>query len=925
MDSYVDNYAGPSTSKRPKFDNPPPASNVEVLEQEVYENPEEEEVYDEVAVGEVVRGEDGSLFLMLHDGELEGGLEDVDTIRVTANQDGTETVTLDKPPGPPDAEGDAKIGAYSARQRINSNRMPLQDGHVEVVAYDSDYLLPQGRRNRVYGQCRCPECGQSFINTARLERHLAVHQIFGSYLCPLCGKTYKYEYNLFYHWRRTCRDMNENLSVDQRQTMEVNALRQLVEELAQKKAEYGAVDVTNIGISGQQLYRNTHLDKLEPPGAASWGRRGASCPACGITIMEAHVPGHLAVHRGERPVDERDVGGAYFCDLCGLMFRHHQNLIKHWRTGCPEIQANLPPNRDLTLDENALKELVKSLLKSACMNPALPESPAIGARVHEVLPIRASGQSAVEKARQLDSLTADLNEVPPSNPDLAGRDASGAGGSTDRPPAVFDEKWAEEQGIIFADDYYVDEGETLTTYEDGRVHPMGAVGQNRSKWLMGGQAVQCSECHRTFANPGRLERHLAGSHSSFGAHHCILCGNRFKYDYNLLYHYRRSCPYTKVLVERDVREQLDATSLRKLVRTLSTRDLRLTAHMQPPPPRMHHKQELGDAFVRKQMMRSVMPPNQLLPPQLLLPSRPDLPDGEQCPVCSIVFYGMTVLRRHMRAAHPVEFLNWVDQLAERERQEGASREGGEKEAEREGGNKKASSGEGPESGADANKELQREQQQQREPEPMESPPRLEPEPEAINGELQPRVIDENGILLEGVDADDVQRMIDTGELQLKDPGQIVVVHQQENGILVSLLPESAQLQEVVEHDAPGSSHDYYGQPRHIAQEEIEGQALYEEHEMEEIIDVSQYPSTSSMSQTQQPARGHGSPQYGAGGYRQRNSDDRTVAAILADMKQDVGGADSGVNQPPSTSTQPPSPLRRSVRTRMTVWKSDVIN
>lgn len=55
--------------------------------------------------------------------------------------------------------------------------------------------------------------------------------------------------------------------------------------------------------------------------------------------------------------------------------------------------------------------------------------------------------------------------------------------------------------------------------------------------------------------------------------------------------------------------------------------------MQPPPPRMHHKQELGDAYVRKQMMRSVMPPNQLLPPQLLLPSRPDLPDGEQCPVC----------------------------------------------------------------------------------------------------------------------------------------------------------------------------------------------------------------------------------------------------------------------------------------------------
>lgn len=54
----------------------------------------------------------------------------------------------------------------------------------------------------------------------------------------------------------------------------------------------------------------------------------------------------------------------------------------------------------------------------------------------------------------------------------------------------------------------------------------------------------------------RLERHLAGFHASFGSHHCILCGNRFKYDYNLLYHYRRSCPYTRAFIDHDVREQV---------------------------------------------------------------------------------------------------------------------------------------------------------------------------------------------------------------------------------------------------------------------------------------------------------------------------------------------------------------------------------
>ena len=54
---------------------------------------------------------------------------------------------------------------------------------------------------------------------------------------------------------------------------------------------------------------------------------------------------------------------------------------------------------------------------------------------------------------------------------------------------------------------------------------------------------------------------MAGYHASTGTHHCGLCGNRFKYDYNLLYHYRRSCPYTKTYIDRDVREQVGGAGL----------------------------------------------------------------------------------------------------------------------------------------------------------------------------------------------------------------------------------------------------------------------------------------------------------------------------------------------------------------------------
>lgn len=57
--------------------------------------------------------------------------------------------------------------------------------------------------------------------------------------------------------------------------------------------------------------------------------------------MESHLLRHMAIHRGEAFVGESSVGGGYFCDLCGVVFRQHFNLIKHWRTGCPLIRVRI--------------------------------------------------------------------------------------------------------------------------------------------------------------------------------------------------------------------------------------------------------------------------------------------------------------------------------------------------------------------------------------------------------------------------------------------------------------------------------------------------------------------------------------------------------------------------------------------------------
>lgn len=69
------------------------------------------------------------------------------------------------------------------------------------------------------------------------------------------------------------------------------------------------------------------------------GRRSGMCKECGITTLEAHLPRHYAVHRGEVAVDERSAGGGYFCDLCGLMFRQQFNLFKHWKINSNDINV----------------------------------------------------------------------------------------------------------------------------------------------------------------------------------------------------------------------------------------------------------------------------------------------------------------------------------------------------------------------------------------------------------------------------------------------------------------------------------------------------------------------------------------------------------------------------------------------------------
>jgi hypothetical protein len=139
-------------------------------------------------------------------------------------------------------------------------------------------------------------------------------------------------------------------------------LRELVEEIATKKNDIGSME---LGISSQPLYRSLGIDALDDSRRSMYGKRGVICKACGVTVLAAHLPKHLSVHNGNCRADEPSVGGGYFCDLCGLIFRQKANLYKHWRTNCQEILPSLPEGTDLTMDDNGLRVMVEDLLKKA--------------------------------------------------------------------------------------------------------------------------------------------------------------------------------------------------------------------------------------------------------------------------------------------------------------------------------------------------------------------------------------------------------------------------------------------------------------------------------------------------------------------------------------------------------------------------------
>uniref|UniRef100_A0A915NLL2 C2H2-type domain-containing protein n=1 Tax=Meloidogyne floridensis TaxID=298350 RepID=A0A915NLL2_9BILA len=223
-------------------------------------------VYEQLLYGEIVIREDGQICVQVQGDVKDLSFNESDSIRLI-EKNGQQTLLIEKR-----TEHDyCKQKGLVGREGRKTTKDQLQqgddhlhsaiqnpDGHEEVVInVDEEVVGLDGfdftdcgeeivvsttptteninlnstnrkQLKRVFGSNKCQECDQTFTNMA------PVHQCFGAYVCPLCGKTFKYEYNLFYHWRRTCRDLNEMMTVEERKAIEINALRHLIEDISKK-------------------------------------------------------------------------------------------------------------------------------------------------------------------------------------------------------------------------------------------------------------------------------------------------------------------------------------------------------------------------------------------------------------------------------------------------------------------------------------------------------------------------------------------------------------------------------------------------------------------------------------------------------------------------------------------------------------------
>ncbi|EPB66695.1 zinc finger, C2H2 type, partial [Ancylostoma ceylanicum] len=161
-------------------------------------------------------------------------------------------------------------------------------------------------------------------------------QVFGAYLCPLCGKTYKYEYNLFFHWRKTCQYLNELVNVDQRKEAHDPYNN------ANREVDDGKGPSTSSGDDDKAVvFMDDYVN-----------------PADTVVDINGELVNVVSADRGKWNIPED--GKPLECPDC-FRFKYDYNLLFHYRHSCAYTKLLVGADVRKLLDAASLRKLVSHI------------------------------------------------------------------------------------------------------------------------------------------------------------------------------------------------------------------------------------------------------------------------------------------------------------------------------------------------------------------------------------------------------------------------------------------------------------------------------------------------------------------------------------------------------------------------------------
>ncbi|XP_016295530.1 gastrula zinc finger protein XlCGF8.2DB-like, partial [Sinocyclocheilus anshuiensis] len=200
-----------------------------------------------------------------------------------------------------------------------------EDENAVISQTEQNFTQTQAGKTGARGSFTCTQCGKSFCEKSKFNRHMTVHTGEKPYTCTQCGKGFSQKTNRNRHMR--------SHTGEKPYTCTQSGMGFFVKEEPNVHMRIQQTDSMGLKEDQQHQFEIPHHFKIEDGNAVisqteqnftqtQAGKTGSfTCTQCGKSFSEkSKFNRHMTVHTGEKP---------YTCTQCGKGFSQKTNRNRH--------------------------------------------------------------------------------------------------------------------------------------------------------------------------------------------------------------------------------------------------------------------------------------------------------------------------------------------------------------------------------------------------------------------------------------------------------------------------------------------------------------------------------------------------------------------------------------------------------------------